>query len=171
MVESGALPFSPLDRLHAGSSIAHLAERLSAHIGEGSVHGVMTVAEHRPQYAWQAHSSYDDVPHCQGGSAFHRDPHAPELLADIRRTNSLVLQRPLWVLREPQLLDNDRNGPRYHGPLQLQAGPERLETGWWDDDGVARDYYVAVNPRGVHLWVYRDRSPTSGHWYLHGMFG
>ena len=102
---------------------------------------------------------------------FQADPYAPELLAEIRRTNSLVLQRPLWVLQEPALLDNDQAGPRYHGPLRLQAGPERLETGWWDDTGIARDYYVAVNPRGVYLWIYRDRSQATAHWYLHGMFG
>ena len=165
------LPFSSHDKTFASGSITHLAERLSAHIGDESVHGVMTVAEHRPQYAWQVHYSYDEVPNCQSGPVFRADPHAPELLADIRRTNSLVLQRPLWVLQEPALLDNDQAGPCYHGPLRLQAGPERLETGWWDDTGIARDYYVAVNPRGVHLWIYRDRSRATAHWYLHGMFG
>lgn len=169
--ETETLQFHPQDRKPAGASIAHLAERLSAYIGDESVHGVMTVAEHRPQYAWQVHSSYDEVPHCQGGPAFHVDPHAPELLAEIRRTNSLVLRRPLWILKEPQLLDSDWDGPCYHGRLSLQFGPERLETGWWDDDGVARDYFVAVNPKGVHLWVYRDRGRESGRWYLHGMFG
>jgi protein ImuB len=169
--ETDTLQFSPHDRQRAGGSITHLAERLSAHIGGESVHGVMTVAEHRPQYAWQAHSSYDDVPHCRGGSAFYVDPHAPELLAEIRRTNSLVLQRPLWILKEPQLLDNGQEGPCYHGPLSLQVGPERLETGWWDADGIARDYFVAVNPQGVHLWIYQDRGRETGCWYLHGMFG
>lgn len=169
--ETEALQFNPHDRKRSGGSFLHLAERLSAHIGDESVHGVMTAAEHRPQYAWQAHSSYDDVPHCQGGAAFHVDPYAPELLTEIRRTNSLVLQRPLWILQEPQLLDSDHDGPRYHGRLDLKAGPERLETGWWDDDGIARDYFVAVNPKGVHLWIYRDRGRECGRWYLHGMFG
>ncbi|MDH3440014.1 MAG: DNA polymerase Y family protein, partial [Gammaproteobacteria bacterium] len=55
--ETETLQFHPHDRKCAAGSIAHLAERLSAHIGDESVHGVMTVAEHRPQYAWQAHSS------------------------------------------------------------------------------------------------------------------
>jgi protein ImuB len=60
--------------------------------------------------------------------------------------------------------------PVYQGVLQLTDGPERLESGWWDDDGIARDYFIAVNPQGACLWVYRNRSGDHG-WYLHGMFG
>ena len=168
---TGGLSFSAGAEGRQGSCITHLAERLAARMGGASVHGVRTIAEHRPQYAWQAHSSYDDVPHCPGGQTFHIDPHAPELLADIRRTNSLVLQRPLWMLRTPERLGHDSEGPRYDGRLRFVAGPERLETGWWDDDSIARDYFVAVNPRGVHLWIYQDRCRDKGSWFLHGMFG
>ena len=97
--------------------------------------------------------------------------HAPELLAEIHRTNRLVLQRPLWVLPEPEPLLADSGVLYYQGPLKLLEGPERLETGWWDDDGIARDYFVAVNPVGVHLWIYRNRNQDKGAWYVHGKFG
>ena len=30
--------------------------------------------------------------------------------------------------------------------------------------------YVARNPAGVRLWVFRDRQPA-GRWFLHGVFG
>ncbi len=169
--QTGVLALDAETQHRPEGSIAWLAERLAARIGDASVHGVRTVAEHRPQRAWLAHSSYDGVPHCQGGPAFHVDPQAPELLAEIRRTNSLVLQRPLWMLPEPERLEDERGCPRYHGRLALLAGPERLETGWWDEDGIARDYYVAVSPGGVHLWIYQDRGRDKGCWYLHGMFG
>ena len=75
------------------------------------------------------------------------------------------------MLEEPRLLASARGEPYYQGALQLISGPERIETGWWDEDGIARDYFVAVNPKGVHLWVYRDRGKDKGQWYLHGMFG
>ena len=83
----------------------------------------------------------------------------------------IVLQRPLWMLHDPERLDHDHEGPWYDGRLTFVAGPERLETGWWDDDSIARDYFVAINSRGVHLWVYRDRGKDKGRWFLHGMFG
>ena len=79
-------------------------------------------------------------------------------------------KRPLWMLPEPAPLPAAEGYPLHHGPLRLIDGPERLETGWWDEDGIARDYYTAVNPQGMRLWVFRNRS-RSADWYLHGFFG
>jgi protein ImuB len=76
--------------------------------------------------------------------------------------------------------------------LVLEQGPERIESGWWDGRGVARDYYVARQrgggtpeptpagrpqgegqdgPSQIHgakLWVFQERQ--SKRWYLHGVF-
>ena len=78
--------------------------------------------------------------------------------------------RPLWMLETPRPLDDDGPAPAYRGVLCLESEPERIETGWWDDEGIARDYYTAINPRGLRLWIFRDRSPGAP-WYLHGYFG
>jgi protein ImuB len=51
-------------------------------------------------------------------------------------------------------------------PTQLLAGPERIESGWWDGGDVARDYYLARGGDGARLWVYQDL--RSGCWHLHG---
>lgn len=160
------------NRQRQRTSIDHLKERLSARIGDDCVHGVTTVAEHRPQYAWStAETRNRRLPPC---AAMPTHPHAcqsPLLLADMRRTNSLLLRRPLWILPESLPLTIDSTGkPEYHGPLKLVDGPERIETGWWDGKGIARDYYVATNARGVHLWIYRNRNRQAT-WHLHGIFG
>ena len=167
--ETDILPFNKQAKQQNKLSIAHLTERLSARIGDESVHGITTVAEHRPQYAWRRQDVCGDVPHCANVPG-HRAGHE-SLLDELQRNNSLVLRRPLWMLREPRLLATEEGLPVCEGILQLLDGPERLETGWWDDDGIARDYFVACNPRGVHLWVYRDRNGDKHSWYLHGMFG
>lgn len=166
-----ALPFKQQEKRQRNTSIAHLAERLSARIGDEAVHGVVTVAEHRPQHAWQRHYVFNDIPHCANVPVQPRYCHAPELLAEIQRTNSLVLQRPLWMLQEPEPLVTAYDMPCYQGALKLIEGPERIETGWWDADSISRDYFIASNPRGVHLWVFRDRNKDKTSWYLHGMFG
>ena len=169
--ETDKLPFGGRSGRQNGPPIAHLAERLSARIGDGSVHGITTVAEHRPQYAWRRRDICGDVPRCENVPDYRaaREPYA--LLEEIRRNNSLVLQRPLWMLEEPKLLPTVEEKPFCDGVLQLIDGPERLETGWWDGDGIARDYFVARNAKGVHLWIYRERKKTGGRWFLHGMFG
>jgi protein ImuB len=132
--------------------MAQLAERLAARIGNQFVHSVTTVAEHRPQRAWRLQG----FPDSQG--AAH--------LFSLRRN----LCRPLWMLPEPALLPAEQGYPLHQGRLTLLEGPERLETGWWDDDGIARDYYTAMNPQGLRLWVFRNRKRTAN-WYLHGIFG
>jgi protein ImuB len=70
------------------------------------------------------------------------------------------LQRPLWLLPKPMPCHKER--------LELQSGPERIESGWWDGMDVTRDYYVAQGRNGSRLWVYRDR--RSGAWFVHGLF-
>lgn len=138
-----------------GHSILHLAERLGARLGRQSVHGVATVADHRPQHAWAARG-------LKNGSGTR--PAGPATTAGEGG------RRPLWMLPEPARLPAEHGNPVHLGELRFVAGPERLETGWWDDDGIARDYYTAVNPRGMRLWIFRDRQSRSD-WYLHGFFG
>jgi len=134
-------------------SITQLAERLVARVGEQSVHAMMMVADHRPHYAWRAQSILADW--------------AGSTLPDERWR----IQRPLWMLPEPAELPLDSGYPLHQGcRLRLLDGPERLETGWWDEDGISRDYYTAINPAGMRLWIFRNRQrPTT--WYLHGYFG
>jgi protein ImuB len=133
-------------------SMTQLAERLVARVGNQSVASVTTVAEHRPQLAWRLQGLLADK--------------TISTLSTIRRG----LLRPLWMLPEPALLPVERGYPLHRGRLRIIQGPERLETGWWDEEGIARDYYTAVNPHGMRLWVYQNRS-REARWYLHGFFG
>jgi len=133
-------------------SMSQLAERLAARIGNQSVQGVVTVAEHRPQRAWQLQDLLGDK--------------AVTTLSALRQR----LCRPLWMLPEPILLPLEQAYPLHQGRLTLLEGPERLETGWWDNDGIACDYYTAINPQGMQLWVFRNRCRMPA-WYLHGFFG
>jgi protein ImuB len=64
--------------------------------------------------------------------------------------------RPLWLL-EPR--------PLAEASFELVAGPERIESGWWDGDEAQRDYFIARANESL-LWVYRE----SGAWFLHGYF-
>ena len=133
-----------------------LAERLAARLGDEHIHGVTAVAEHRPHYAWRV----------------------ARLLADEKKADVVTppgrARRPLWMLPEPEPLAIREGYPWHEGRLSIMAGPERLETGWWDEDGISRDYYEARNPRGRRLWVFRARQrrgADADYWYLHGYFG
>ena len=48
------------------------------------------------------------------------------------------------------------------------VGPERIETGWWRNRQVRRDYYRVESDKGCHYWIFRERS--EGKWFMHGLF-
>ena len=51
--------------------------------------------------------------------------------------------------------------------VTLMPYPERIVTGWWDNNQVTRDYFIGQNNHGCWLWIFRDNNQ---HWFVHGMF-
>ncbi|HYC45938.1 MAG TPA: DNA polymerase Y family protein [Burkholderiales bacterium] len=125
---------------------AQLIERLRARLGDDAVAGLQRCADHRPERAWAK---------CEPGAG--------------DRVTACIAGRPLWLLPQPRALTEIGEAPCYDGRLTLLAGPERIESGWWDGDDVMRDYFVAASPAEALLWIYRERSAGAG-WFLHGFF-
>ncbi|HET6632176.1 MAG TPA: DNA polymerase Y family protein [Rhodanobacteraceae bacterium] len=69
--------------------------------------------------------------------------------------------RPLWLLPHPC--------PLRPAPHRLLAGPERIESGWWDGGDTRRDYYVVQTDGGQRAWAYVPAGERQG-WMLHGWF-
>ncbi|MFC5524514.1 Y-family DNA polymerase [Rhodanobacter ginsengisoli] len=69
--------------------------------------------------------------------------------------------RPTWLLERPI--------PLRGGAPRILAGPERLETGWWDGGEVCRDYYVVETAQGQRAWVFCAPGEQAG-WMLQGWF-
>jgi protein ImuB len=147
-----------------GGSLANeapaLVERLRARLGEESVYGLRLVPEHRPEAAWRRVAAPQTPSAAAHGAA--SGSAAAATVAGARR--------PLWLLSTPLLLPALGAWPQYEGPLEKLAGPERIETGWWDGRDIERDYYVMRNRAAVQLWVYRQRRAPH-EWFLHGVFG
>jgi protein ImuB len=122
-----------------------LLDTLRARLGADAVHGCHVVADHRPERAWA---------HCAPGSAV--DSPVPSV------------RRPLWLLDSPEPLEEVNGLPCRGGKLHLLGGPERIETGWWDE-GVTRDYFVAEDRQHAKLWIFREH--RNRRWFLHGFFG
>jgi protein ImuB len=134
--------FAGLTGAGSRDSAPQLVERLRARLGEEAVYGVCLIPEHRPEAAW-------------------RRVQELSLTAGVKVQAEAVeqkLPRPVWLLNEPLPLPKP----------QILQGPERIESGWWDGKGVARDYYVARHSRGARLWVFQERQ--SKLWYVHGVF-
>ena len=139
-------------------SVPQLVERLRARLGEDAVYGLISIPEHRPEAAWRR---VHDLHFAGTSSVPTREPPRGE-----------EMSRPIWLLDEPAPLSRQEAQLQRDG-LILEQGPERIESGWWDGRGVARDYYIArqapgVRSQGAKLWVFQER--RSKRWFLHGMF-
>jgi protein ImuB len=128
---------------HAGGEEwLQLVERLQARLGSEAVHGLRTHPDHRPERAWVA--------------VFP----GKEFLPKEEKQNG---PRPLWLLDPPRRLAE--------GEFALLAGPERIESGWWDGAEARRDYFIARTGESSLAWIYRERGPEPGeNWFLHGLF-
>jgi len=122
-----------------------LVERLRARLGADSVHGLACRAEHRPERAVAV-----------------AEPGASQAKPDFR-------ERPFWLLESPKPLREVGGVPHHEGPLEFIAGPERIESGWWDGGDVFRDYFIARAQDQSLVWIFCDRGLEGG-WYLHGIF-
>ncbi len=127
----------------SGHDPHRLLERLRARLGDEAVRGLQLFPEHRPERAWA---------YCTPGES------AKPL--DFGR-------RPLWLLPRPEPLEVRDGWPWRNGRLELEPERERIESGWWDGEDVARDYFVARSPDGERLWIYRELHGQR-RWFLHG---
>ncbi|MFT3815435.1 MAG: DNA polymerase Y family protein [Acidovorax sp.] len=160
--DSGVL--APQGHGGQGEPWGQFVERLSARLGAGQVLVPQLLADHRPErmVQWRA---------AAGGPAA---PPAATPAPD-------AALYPAWLVRPPRPLAVRGGRPCWHGPLRLLAGPQRLETGWWEPPGAPgadaetglarRDYFVAHNAVAGTVWVFRERSTQGERWFLQGVYG
>jgi protein ImuB len=162
-------------------------ERLSARWGDAAVQTVEPCADHRPEamQRWQAASTMAVASPKKSAKA--NNDRAKDHANDCADPWQALW--PPWLLSSAQALTVQNNRPHWHGPLQLRAGPYRLESGWWEgaevgggaQSGLAvRDYFVAFNEVVGHVWIYRERAQTealltpgarAASWFVQGVYG
>jgi protein ImuB len=150
ILEAQTLSLIPGER-NTKKDRAELIERLRARLGETAVTGIEAVPDHRPERTLRD---------CEPGKKTARATSTPPC--------ALNRDRPLWLLPRPQRLSSRASRPWLDGEVALITGPERIASGWWDDEDSTRDYFVARAADGETLWIYRH--PDADRWYLHGIF-
>jgi len=170
------------DDVRHGDNLHQLLERLSARLGPEQVRCTTLMADHRPErmQRWQAAVDASQTA-IKSGAVYAYSTRARGL--NVLQDQAQGALYPSWLLATPLRLTVHQGCPQYEGPLNLLAGPQRLESGWLEGDAhcALRDYYVARSATAGLVWVYRDRlgQPGAGslaatrevpRWYLHGLF-
>ena len=122
-----------------------LADRLRSRLGNDAVYQLAATDDPRPEHAWQK-------------QAWRKPRNAQASTARLVRK---VGPRPAWLLRRPLPLRGE--------PKHILAGPERIESGWWDGGDLHRDYYVIETRAGQRAWAFRGIDGEAP-WLLHGWF-
>lgn len=114
-----------------------LISALQAKLGDDVLFSPQTINDYRPERA----SQYCSVLTVNERNPIYRSP-----------------LRPSFLLAEPSLLTQH---------VSIVRGPERISTGWWDQQPVLRDYFIAVSKEGQWFWVFKTPENT---WFLQGIF-
>ncbi|MEZ5739233.1 MAG: DNA polymerase Y family protein [Burkholderiaceae bacterium] len=174
----------------AHENLGRLLERLQVRLGREQVQRLLLAEDHRPEAAYRVCviESLDQIGRPAPALPANRSSASGGIapgplsgaLVPLAALNPVAgqaspggqLPRPLWLLREPRPLSERNNRPWLQGTLTVLAGPERIETGWWDNHLVQRDYFVAEDDDHHLYWIYRERQPRADSgWFVHGRFG
>ena len=153
LAAASPVPFVPpamdlLAKRFAAMTRAELTARLAARLGDEAVQTLRPVDDHRPERAWQPLPAGTAATAAPAGAISDAPPAGG---ARDARASIAAKRRPLWLLAVPT--------PVAIEDFTLLAGPERIETGWWDsaECRVCRDYFIATAKSGAQCWLYRQR--------------
>lgn len=149
-----------------GKDFAALIERLSNRLGEQAVLRPMLWPDAQPELAYR----------CEPWLRSERTRSELRALPTVTRPGPLL--RPTCLTSKPRpisVMSVIPGGPplrfQWKGQNHLIAhywGPERIETGWWREQDVHRDYYLVETTLGKRFWLFRTMRDER--WFLHGLF-
>ena len=98
--------------------------------------------------------------------------------AEQRENGPHFSTRPLRLFAPPQRIEATAAGPE-GAPMHFRWdrrdhrvirswGPDRIETGWWRDAPICRDYFRVATQTGQHFWLFRCFEQAA--WFIHGAF-
>ncbi len=140
--------------------LSRLLNRFSSRLGEHSVVFPRLLSDPIPERAVELSS-------VTGPSLLFSMPFAQRFHGLDRPTGLFVKPRPIEVIAS--ILDGPPvvlfwQGKRFD--VAECSEPERIETGWWQEEYVCRDYYRVETTSGAWLWIFR-RLQDNG-WFWHG---
>lgn len=118
-----------------------LLSRLKAKLGEQQVKRMQYQNDYRPERCTQLSTK---VRNTKAKSMPARQGH--------------FLDRPGFLLAVPISLNSK---------VAILDGPERIASGWWDNQQVQRDYFLAQSNDGQQMWIFRT---LDDNWFVHGYF-
>jgi protein ImuB len=143
------------------AGVAELLDRLAVRAGMQTIRRYLPDEHHWPERSVKLANS------------LHHSPET-EWQSD-RLRPSLMLSRPEPVEVTSPMPDYPPILFRYKGQvhnIRKADGPERIESEWWIQEGLHRDYYVVEDQSGARYWLFRlgHYQTHKPEWFIHGFF-
>lgn len=144
------------------TEVAELLNNLESKFGNNIVHRYLPDEHHLPERSIKLAISLKDKPAIEWNT---------DKLRPIQLLNSPVsIEVTAPIPDYPPM--NFRYKNKLHKVVKADAC-ERIESQWWLDGGLHRDYYVVEDEEGRRYWLFRlghyneDSKPA---WFIHGFF-
>lgn len=167
--------FSTEQQIRPEEELTTLINRLSSRLSSDAVLTAEQTSSPVPEQSIQL----NPIVSSDGNSPGRRSASIPERLVDPDSepdAAEVAASIPIRLLAPPVAIAKADLNPVVNGfvwdgtkyQVQSAAGPERIQSRWWDENAVHRDYYRIVTSCGAILWIFRDLKTRK--WYLHGVF-
>ncbi len=155
--------------------------RLESMFGKDSVSSAQLVTSHRPERAFKltpfAPPKTPQRTRKKRGARKPNFRHSSSWQQAQQATLPLVMNGTsgaLRMLNPPQLQESTNSQIQsitiegVQSPVVAFRGPTKVDSEWWSDSPVSRDYYEVETQDGGRYWVFKKK--TDGCYYLHGIF-
>lgn len=157
--------------------VSSLLDRLSNRLGATAVVQAVLVPEAQPELSVRHEPVVSRITPARSASEGFRNRESRMADPSLALRASLG-SRPLRLFTLPEPIETTAAGPE-GAPMHFRWdrrdhrvikswGPERIETGWWRERSVCRDYFRVVTQTGQHFWLFRCFDQAA--WFIHGAF-
>ena len=141
----------------ASDSLTQLLDRLASRLGSPAVLKVCLEEDSLPERAYRTLTLHDSPCTQEKNVMCQMDALRPLRL----------LPTPVALAMEwPSRMSMSMRGKRM--AIRQVSCPERIESGWWRESDIRRDYYIVEIESGARYWLFKRLDDSR--WFLHGTF-
>ncbi|MCA9066170.1 MAG: DNA polymerase Y family protein [Planctomycetaceae bacterium] len=169
--------FSTTSHISPTEELTTLLDRLAGRLGRDGIRTIHARNDPRPEFSFGSTPIHTADNPDSGTAQTEQTVHALVTPTDGSPRDVLSLFRPVRLLPVPFLIHQGRSQDLLSRGFQWQSqlyaieqlvGPERIQTAWWQEEPVHRDYFRAHTVHGSVFWIFRNLQ--SQQWYVHGIF-
>ena len=168
--------FNAVEHINPAEELAVVLNRLTNRLGKAAVLTATPQNDPVPENSIQLRPIVDEG--TASNSSRVTEQRIQNLVTPDNTTadKAASVNRPLCLLSKPHLIASGSSSPltsnfTWNGQTHSTAasqGPDRIQTQWWHDTAIHRDYYRVTTNHGSEFWIFQELN--SSQWFLHGVF-